>query len=79
MNDTPLRNALRKLLAQGEMVADRNMQRAAGAKNAPPAVAEQCPECNVPLVDGKCPKCGYEAQGEDESELAATLEQGAEE
>ena len=76
MNDTPLRKALQKLLAQGEMVADRNMRKAYAAKNAPPA--EECPECKVPLEDGKCPKCGYEAHGEDESELASALEQGAE-
>ena len=77
MNDTPLRMALKKLLAQGEMASDNRMMKAHAAKNAPPAAApEMCPECKIPLEDGKCPKCGY-AAGEDDNELAGLLEQGA--
>lgn len=72
MNDSPLRAALRKLLAQGESAADNNMRK----QFAPPQAenpAETCPECKVPLDEGKCAKCGY--AGEDEGALAETLEQ----
>lgn len=75
MNDSPLRAALRKLLAQGEMAADNNMKRSFAPKAAPNAV-EVCPECKDPLEEGKCAKCGYEEKGEDENALADALEQG---
>lgn len=80
MNDSPLRAALQKLLAQGEAASDSRMMKAHAAKNAPPAAApEMCPECKEPLLEGKCAKCGYEAPaaGADDSELAGLLEQGA--
>lgn len=80
MDETPLRAALQKLLAQGEAASDNRMLKAHAAKNAPPPAApEMCPECKEPLIEGKCAKCGYETpSGEaDESELAGLLEQGA--
>lgn len=79
MDDSALKMALRKLLAHGEAAEDAKLTKMAAAKNAP--APEMCPECKKPLVDGKCPDCGYEkpeAEGgaEDESELAGLLEQG---
>ena len=74
MNDSPLRAALRKLLAQGEQAADNNMRKQFSPQA--PNPAESCPECKVPLEEGKCAKCGYEEKGEDESALAEALEQG---
>jgi len=75
MNDSPLRAALRKLLAQGEMAADNNLKRSFAPK-AEAAPSAMCPECKEPLEEGKCAKCGYEEKGEDESALAEALEQG---
>ncbi len=80
MNDSALRAALQKLLAQGEMAADGQAMKAHAAKNAPPPGApEMCPECKESLAEGKCAKCGYQAPaaGADEGELAGLLEQGA--
>ncbi len=73
MNDSPLRAALRKLLAQGEQAADNNMRKQFSPQA--PNPAESCPECKVPLDEGKCAKCGYAAEVEDEGALAETLEQ----
>ena len=73
MNDSPLRAALRKLLAQGEQAADNNMRKQFSPQA--PNPAESCPECKVPLEEGKCAKCGYAEEVEDEGALAETLEQ----
>jgi len=43
MNDSPLRAALRKLLAQGEQAADNNMRKQFSPQQAPNP-AESCPE-----------------------------------
>lgn len=78
MDDSALKIALRKLLDQGEAAQDNNMMRMAAAKKAP----AMCADCKVPLVDGKCPKCGDvetapESPSEDSGEgLAGLLEQG---
>jgi hypothetical protein len=66
-SDSALRAALEKLLAQGEQASDNSMLQAHAAKNAPPP--EACPECKVPLVDGKCAQCGYAGEVEDMSGL----------
>ena len=76
-NETPLRNALRKLLAQGEEFADNRMRKDFAAKTAPPPSSpEMCDDCKVEMVDGKCPQCG-KAGGENENELADALEMGS--
>lgn len=82
-NKQALRNALGKLLGQGEAASNNKMKKMHAAKNAPPAAApEMCPECTetpTPLVEGKCASCGYEktAEGGDEAGLADLLEAGA--
>lgn len=75
MDDAALGMAIKKLLGVGEAAEDARMQKYAASKKPAPA-AEMCPEYKKPLVDGKCPECGYEMKGEDESELAELLEQG---
>ncbi len=82
MDDGALREALKKLLAHGEAAEDSKLMKMAAAKKAPPPAApEMCPECQKPLVEGKCPECGYEKPVVDENEgqgdLASLLEQGA--
>ncbi len=80
MDDTALREAMQRLLDHGEAAEDSKLTRMAAAKKGPAAAPESCPECEAPLVEGKCAKCGYskpEEAGEDESELAGLLEQGA--
>lgn len=80
MEDTALKAAIRKLLDHGEAAQDAKMMKMAAAKKGPVAAPEMCDDCEVAMVDGKCPKCGKESApaGEDESELAGLLEQGAE-
>lgn len=75
MDDAALGMAIKRLLGMGEAAEDSRMRKYAASKK-PAAPAETCPECKEPLADGKCAKCGYEAKGEDESELAELLEQG---
>ncbi len=80
MDGDALKEALRRLLAQGDAASDMKLKRLAASKKAPPAAAaEPCPECQKPLVDGKCEACGYEApaEGGDDDGLASLLEQGA--
>jgi hypothetical protein len=74
-SDSALRAALEKLLAQGEQVSDNSMLQAHAAKNAPPP--EACPECKVPLVDGKCAQCGY-APADESADMSGLQELGAE-
>ncbi len=76
MDDTALKAALRKLLAHGEAAQDSKLMKMAAAKKAPP-VAAPCAECALLESGEKCEKCAVEPQGEDESELAGLLEQGA--
>lgn len=79
MDDSALKIALRKLLDQGEAAEDAKMIRMANAKKGSPALANaECPECKGGMENGKCAKCGYEAESasEDEGELADLLEQG---
>mgnify|MGYP006313120361 FL=1 len=82
MDDSALKAALRKLLAHGEAAKDASLSKFAASKKPPaPTMAEKCPECGSEMVNGKCLKCGYEAESEgaDEGELASLLESGAQE
>jgi len=78
MNDGALRAALQKLLAVGEGASDNAMKARFAKKNAPVVEPATCPECQKPLVEGKCEACGYSApaEGDEENELAELLEQG---
>ena len=80
MNDNALKAAIRRLLDDGEDAKDNALMKMAAAKKAPPPVeAAQCEDCKVPMVDGKCPKCGKESEGpaEGEGDLAELLEAGS--
>lgn len=70
-----LKAALRNLLAKGEAAQDGKLKKYAAAKKGPPA--EMCPDCDKPLVDGKC-DCGFEKEADDDG-LAEALEQIPEE
>ena len=77
MDDSALKAALRNLLAKGEKASDNKLRKFAASKKAPPVVEEACPECEKPMMGGKCEACGYEPQDE-ESGLAEALEMAAE-
>lgn len=77
MDDSPLKAALKKLLAHGDAATDSKLTRMAAAKKAP---TEMCPDCKeAPLVDGRCGKCGYAAPQDESGDLADLLEQGGQE
>ncbi len=84
MDKDALKAALHGLMQKGSLATDNKLSRLAAAKKAPPAAApEMCPECKVPLEEGKCAQCGYELEAAPEDEgggdLAALLESGAQE
>ena len=78
MHDSVISEALKRLMAHGDAQQDSKLVRMASKKAGPQQAAAECPDCKVPLEDGKCPKCGYSADEEaNEGDLAALLEQGA--
>ena len=80
MDPSVLKAALSRLLAHGEAAGDAKLTRMAEEKKKVGSSEPQvCAECKVPMVDGKCPDCGKEAEppqdgGQDESGLADLLE-----
>lgn len=78
MDDSALKAAIQRLLDHGEAAQDSKMMQMAAAKKAPPPVAP-CAECSAMPEGEKCEKCALEGGGDDESELAGLLEQGASE
>ncbi len=84
MNGDALKEAIKALLAHGDNAKDQGLMKMAAAKKAPPPAApEMCPDCNKPLVDGKCESCGYESPAADDdsggTDLADLLDSGAKE
>lgn len=79
MNDSALRAAIQNLLDHGTAATDAKLTRLAGAKKAPPV--ESCPKCGKPAVNGECPECGPQVDGDDGSQedLASLLEAGSKE
>jgi|GEM_PF-7093501 len=75
MNDA-IKSAIRKLLDMGEQAQDGKLVKLAEAKRAPPPEPE-CEACAMLPGEETCEACAAKTGGEDESELAALLEQGA--
>lgn len=75
MDDSALREALKKLLAHGEAADDQKMMAMAAAKKKP--ADADCAECAQLEPGEKCEKCAG-TPAEDDSALAGLLEQGAE-
>jgi len=68
--------ALKRLLAHGDAMEDSKLMKM-GAPKPAAAPDEMCPTCKKPLMEGKCPECGYEAPSaeSEDGEMAALLEQ----
>ena len=75
MDGDALKAAIRKLLDHGEAAEDSKLMKMAAAKKAP--VVAPCAECAALEEGEKCEACAAKEGGEDESELAGLLEQGA--